>query len=91
MLNLNKISNNAAVVDTPLVKIIKRKEYFQMLIMCKDNSVIEHEPFPLTLEGLVAAISLSAEICAGKFFLNKVVVDKSTQDIKMLGVKDEQN
>jgi len=89
MLDLNKISNNAAVVDTPLVKVIKRKGYFQMLIMCKDNSVIEHEPFPPTLEGLVAAISLSAEICAGKFFLKCIVLDKSNQDIKMLGVKDE--
>lgn len=77
MLDLNKLPNGTAAVDTPLVKVIKRVDRFQVYIYCKDSSIIEHEPFPLTLEGLVAAISLSAEICAGKFYLNRIIKDNS--------------
>ena len=60
------------IVNTPLVKVFKSNRGHEMHIATKDGTIIEHEPFPSTLEGLVAAISLSAEICAGKFYLSKV-------------------
>lgn len=64
--------NGTIVLNTPLVVITKTESSFEMLITCKDGSVVEHEPFPPNLEGMVSAISLAAEICAGKFFLKKV-------------------
>jgi len=81
---LNLIPNGQAVVSTPLVTLIKRQNAFQMLIYCKNGSVVEHEPFPLTLEGMVAAISLSAEICAGKFYLNRIVKDNSLSNANLI-------
>ena len=64
---------NQLIVDTPLVKVVYESRGTAMYITCKDGSVIEHEPFPPSLEGVVGAISLAAEICAGKFFLSIVV------------------
>ena len=61
------------IVNTPLVQVIKTAAGYEMNIVCKDGSIIAHEPFPNNLEGMVAAISLSAEICAGKFYLSKVI------------------
>ena len=61
------------ILDTPLVQIHQTAKNYEMHICCKDGSIIEHEPFPPTLEGMVSAISLSAEICAGKFYLSKVI------------------
>lgn len=60
------------IVNTDLVRVIDTGKEYQMLITCKNGTVVEHEPFKRNLEGLVAAISLSAEICAGKFFLSGV-------------------
>ena len=64
------------IVNTPLVKVFRSQKGIEMHIRCKDGSVIAHEPFQDSLEGMVAAISLSAEICAGKFYLNSVVSKK---------------
>jgi hypothetical protein len=61
------------VLDTPLVQIHDIGTCYEMMIRTKNGSIIEHEPFPHNLEGMVAAISLSAEICAGKFYLSKVI------------------
>lgn len=66
------------IVNTPLVQVFASKNGYEMHITCKDGSVIAHQPFPPTLEGMVAAISLSAEICAGKFYLNSIVSEKQT-------------
>lgn len=90
MLELKNIPLNTAVVETPLIKIIRKALCFHVFLFCKDGSVIEHEPFPLTLEGLVAALSLSAEVCAGKFYLNRIIKDNSVSSTKLLnGAKDE--
>jgi hypothetical protein len=61
------------IVNTPLVRVFQTVKGYEMLITCKDGSIIEHELFPNNLEGMVSAISLSAEICAGKFYLSRVV------------------
>jgi hypothetical protein len=76
------------IVNTPMVQVIKTKLGYEMLITCKDGSIIEHEPFPDKLEGMVAAISLSAEICAGKFFLSRVQ-SIPKQQLKITGGKNE--
>lgn len=60
------------IINTPMVKVIQSAIGYEMQITCKDGTVVEHEPFPNNLEGMVAAISLSAEICAGKFYLRGV-------------------
>lgn len=60
------------IVNTQAVKVFQSARGYEMIITCKDGTLIQHEPFPGTLEGMVSAISLSAEICAGKFFLNSV-------------------
>lgn len=77
-------------VNTPMVKVFKSSdgpEGYQMHITCKDGSIVEHEPFQNNLEGLVAAISLSAEICAGKFYLSGIFLNK--QKLKQIAHKEE--
>ena len=85
-MNVSNIKNGSAIVSTPLVTVIKYEIGFCMLITCKDGSVIEHEPFPCNLEGMVAAISLCAEINAGKFFLKSVYSTKK-ESLKITGGK----
>ena len=70
------------IVNTPLVKVFRTNKGIEMHIRCKDGSVIAHEPFQDSLEGMVAAISLSAEICAGKFYLNSIV-SKSDEKLEL--------
>lgn len=72
-MNIQAIKMGTAIVSTPLVIVKKSKEGWSMQITCKDGSFVEHEPFPPSLEGMVAAMSLAAEICAGKFFLKGVI------------------
>lgn len=76
--------NRKEILLTPLVRIFQAGDMYYMEIACKDGSVIEHEPFR-GLEGLVTALSLSAEICAGKFYLSKVLYtpqEKPTLEFK---------
>lgn len=68
----NSMPLGTVIVNTPLVRVEKTKDGFSMFLNAADGSVIEHQPFPPNLEGMVAAISLSAEICAGKFYIKKV-------------------
>lgn len=65
------------ILNTPMVQILEMPSSYEMQITAKDGSVIKHEPFPKSLEGLVTAISLSAEILAGKFFLNSVLINSA--------------
>jgi hypothetical protein len=85
---VQNIALGTVIVNTPLVRVEKSKQGWSMFINCKDGSVIEHEPFQPNLEGMVAAISLSAEICAGKFYLSKVIStpkEMATIDFKTKG------
>lgn len=79
------------IVNTPLVRVVQDRGGYSMYITCKDGTIVEHEPFPNNLEGMVAAISLSAEICAGKFFLSKVVQSPSFRDRPQLETKRKSN
>lgn len=76
---------NQLIVDTPLVKVVYESKGVAMYITCADGSIVEHNQFQPSLEGIVAAISLSAEICAGKFFLKTVVKTPVKDEAKMIG------
>lgn len=69
------------ILDTPLVRIFQSSEY-RVFITMKSGTVVEHEPFPNNLMGLVAALTLATEVCAGKFFLKEVVGDTDAPKIE---------
>jgi hypothetical protein len=64
---------NQKIVDTPLVTVVFEARGVAVYLVTKDGSVVEHEPFPGSVEGIVNAIHLAAEVMAGKFYLAKVV------------------
>ena len=74
------------IVNTPAVIVFKSTNGYEMHITCKDGTIVEHEPFKNDLEGMVAAISLAAEICAGKFYLKCLLKPKDTI-LKIEGAK----
>lgn len=60
------------ILNTDIVQILDNGVEYQVLIRMSKGGVIEHEPFPRTIEGLVSALQISTEVCAGKFFLKQV-------------------
>jgi hypothetical protein len=56
-----------------------------MEITCNDGSIVEHQPFPPDQQGLVSAISLSAEILAGKFWIKSVIKTPVNDESRLLG------
>jgi len=68
------------ILNTPFVKIYQVQNELQVQITAKDGSIIEHEPFKNDAEGLVNALSIATEICAGKFYLRKVIQTPSGRD-----------
>lgn len=75
------------ILNTPFVKIIKTSLHLEVTITCRDGSIIEHEPFPDNAEGLVNALSIATEICAGKFYLKRVVQTPDLSPSKAIGFK----
>lgn len=61
------------VVNTPFIQIEMTEKGYVPHITCKDGSIIEHETFPKDPQGLVNAMILASEVCAGKFYLSKVI------------------
>ncbi len=62
------------ILNTELVKINDLGTEYQVLIALSSQAgVIEHEPFKHDLQGLVSAMQLATEICAGKFFPRRVI------------------
>lgn len=80
MKNTEKMSK--VVLDTEIVKINDIGTEYQVLVRMSRGGVIEHEPFPKTIQGLVSAMQLATEICAGKFFPRQVV-ETSTPGLKI--------
>jgi len=64
------------ILNTQFVQINLVRGQYQLLIFAQDGSVIEHEPFPESVEGLVTALQIATEICAGKFFLRGIRKDE---------------
>lgn len=56
------------ILDTELVQIVQEGGEYRMFIKMSRGGTLEHEPFPQDLRGLVAALQLATEVCAGKFF-----------------------
>ena len=61
------------VVDADLVKVFFTGAEHRVFIKMSKGDMIEHEPFPPNLEGLIASMQLATEVCAGKFFPRCVV------------------
>jgi hypothetical protein len=61
------------VINTPLVNVYLTAKGYEMHLTAKSGQIIEHEPFKGDLEGLVSALSLAAEINAGKFYLSRML------------------
>lgn len=57
------------VVDTEIIKVFLTEEGYIAHIRAQDGSVLEHQPFPGNVQGLVNALDLATQVCAGKFFL----------------------
>lgn len=75
------------ILDTDIVKINDNGSEYQVLIRMSQGGVIEHEPFSHDVRGLVAALQLATEICAGKFFPKRVIPD----DMKTMIQKQIEN
>ncbi len=66
------------VLDTDLVKIIDDGAEYLVHIKMQRGGILEHEPFKRDLHGLVGAMQLATEICAGKFFPRGVLNESLT-------------
>jgi hypothetical protein len=78
------------VLDTEQVKINEMVSEYQVLIKIRTGGVLEHEPFPKDLQGLVSAMQLATECLAGKFFPRSVLgadLAKLGVEIKTIGHK----
>lgn len=64
------------ILNTPWAQIFLTKAGYQLLIKMSEGGWVEHNPFPPKPEGLVAAMQVATEVCAGKFFLKQVASPK---------------
>lgn len=74
----SKKMKQKVVLTTPFVRIVQTEVQYQVFITMSEGGIVEHNPFPNNVQGLVAALQLATEICAGKFFLMKVVKEKGS-------------
>jgi len=56
------------ILDTDIVKIEQSQEGYHTLIKMQDGGWLEHATFPNELKGLVNALDLATNACAGKFY-----------------------
>ncbi len=78
------------ILNTELVQIHDNGSEYQIFINMSRGGQIEHEPMPRDLRGLVAALQLATEVCAGKFFPRQVVrTDKGQDTTPLLVSKNE--
>jgi hypothetical protein len=68
-----------AILQHELVKVFKTSNGYEMHICMQNGQWVEHEPFPGDQRGLVAAVSLAAEVLAGKFWLRKALHGKGEE------------
>jgi hypothetical protein len=64
------------ILDTNLVQIYHTGAEYKMYIAMSEGGIVEHEPFPGNLQGLVASMQVATDILAGKFFLRTVAKEK---------------
>ncbi len=56
------------ILNTELVKIEQSQNGYHTLIKMQDGGWLEHATFPNELKGLVNALDLATNACAGKFY-----------------------
>lgn len=64
------------IVQTDHIQIEDHGDQYKVFLPLQTGGVVEHEPFPRNPQGLVAALLLAADVCAGKFYLKRIVVEK---------------
>ena len=69
------------VVNTPFIQIELTDKGYTPFITTKDGSIVEHETFPKDAQGLVNALILASEVCAGKFYLARVKSVPETKNV----------
>lgn len=67
------------VLNTQMCKINLTESGYQVLVKMSRGGWIEMETLPGNLEGLVTALQLSTEVCAGKFFPRKVLEENKVE------------
>ena len=72
------------VVSTDLIKVIDNGVELVIHIKLSQGGWLEHEPMPRTLEGLVSALMLSADVNAGKFFPRRYIPTSSPEVRKLV-------
>jgi hypothetical protein len=61
------------ILTHEMVRIVQTTTGYDLHLCMQNGQWVEHEPFPPDQRGLVAAVSLAAEILAGKFWLRKTL------------------
>lgn len=71
------MSNGKAIVNTKfcVVKESDDMKYLRVFIALSKGGWIEHQEFENNLQGLVSALDLATQCCAGKFYPKQVVSD----------------
>jgi hypothetical protein len=69
------------ILDTDIVRIVLTDEGYNVFIKMQNGSWLEHAPFEGDLKGLVNALDLAVNCCAGKFYprrlASKLLEDKA--------------
>jgi len=66
------MKNAKLILDTDVCRIYLKGGEHKVLIAMSDGGWLEHQPFPGDLKGLIAALDLSMNVIAGKFWVKKV-------------------
>lgn len=60
------------ILDTEIIKVFLTNEGYVPIIKMEGDNWLEHMPFPANLQGLVNAMQLATECCAGKFYPKRI-------------------
>ena len=63
------------ILDTELCRIVQDKAEIKVFVKITEGGWVEHHPFTPDARGLVGALTVATDICAGKFWLQKLVKD----------------
>lgn len=70
--------NSGTILNTPLVQIFEENDEYKVLIKMSGGGILEHEPFPKNLQGLIGALQMATECLAGKFYPKRVLTGYGT-------------
>lgn len=67
------MKKNKVILTHEMVRIVQTDAAYELHLCMQTGQWVEHEPFPGDQRGLVVAVSLAAEILAGKFWLRRLI------------------